>query len=113
MCVPGYEVTMFVWVEHKQTEHTLLEPQQYLATVHPPVWTQDDPAALEMWLDHLTKIKFLAELRKCPNPAKKVVNMLAENQFIIRGLLQQWRSPENSRGERKEVVYPPHHLRAA
>jgi hypothetical protein len=113
MCVPGYEVTMFVWVDCKTTEHTLVEPRQFTAVVHPPVWTQDDIVALEMSLDHLAKMKFLAELRKDPNPSKKIMSMLVGSNFIIRGLLQKWKSPENHHGQRKEVIYPPHQLRAA
>jgi hypothetical protein len=113
MCVPGYEVTMWVWVESKTTGHTLVEPRQFTAVVHPPVWTQDDLVALEMSLDHQAKLKFLVELRKDPNPSPKVLSMLVGSDFIIRGLLQKWKSPQDQHGQYKTVIYPPHQLRAA
>lgn len=113
MCTPGYLVRMHVWAECTNTHDILIGTQFVEYTVQPPVWTQGDVVALEMHLDHLVKLRYLANLRKMVSPSTDVEKILKENNFIIRGRMASWQSPVDHEGKFIYKSFPENQLRCA
>lgn len=111
---PGFDVTMYLWVEDNDAGHTLVEPARHTLRVQPPAWCYDDRVALEMHLDHLAKLQYLFGIRRSIRQGEAIYQHLKEREdIIVRGMMEMYVTPVNSEGKVTTIRFNPLTLRAA